>query len=66
MLTLVGFEIFRKPLKRSAIARIRRKPKPSSNFCNFGSARKMSLTTNIALSQTVAEFSAVVRTQYSY
>ena len=63
MLKLAGFEFSRKPLKSGAIAWTWRKAKSSRICCNFGSAGKISLTINIALSQRVTEFSAVVRAQ---
>jgi hypothetical protein len=39
VLTLAGFEVFRKPLKGAAIACMWRKTKPWRIRCNFGSAR---------------------------
>ena len=62
VLTLGGFAISRRPLKSGAISWMWEKSKAWRISCNFGSAGKISLTINIAISERITEFSAVVRT----
>jgi len=62
VLTLAGFAISRRPLKSGAISWMWEKSKSSRISCNFGSAGKISLTINIAISERMTEFSAVFRT----
>jgi hypothetical protein len=63
VLTLAEFAFFGKLFKSCAIARIKGKPPLGGNAATLVLRRNISLTINMALIETVAEFSAVVRIQ---
>ena len=63
MLTLAGGCIFGKLFKSCAIVRIKGKPLLGGNAATLVLRGNISLTINMALIETVTEFSAVVRTQ---
>ena len=57
---------FAKLFKNCAIARIKAKPLLRGNSATLVVNGNILLAINIALGETVTEFSAVVRTQYRY
>jgi hypothetical protein len=63
MLSLVCFALFGKHVKRGDIAWICVNPPLVGNVATSVVRGNISLTVNIVLSETVTEFSAVVRTQ---
>jgi hypothetical protein len=63
VLTLAEFAFFGNLFKSCAIARIKGKPPLGGNAATLVLRGNVTLTVNIALSETVAEFSAVVRIQ---
>ena len=62
MLTVAGLAVFGKLFKSCAIARIKGKPPLGGNAATLVVHGNISLTIIIAISETVTEISAVVRT----